>query len=249
MADCPTPSDGVMEIDGEIYNHLGTLKDDAFARTELLEKDGKKYLYKVSRLAIGPFRLQWMMNKFTAHEARIHHLLEDVHGTPVFVKQPAKNAFIREFVEGRTLDRNPPPLRRDFFDEFHEIVKNIHERGVAFVDLAKKENVVVTNEGRPFLIDFQISIAKRKSRLPFFWVWNVLVSIMQRADIYHVYKHKHRIRPDWVTPEEMRKYVRKPSFNRLHKYIFRKPYHIIKRSIIPKGGDSKYPIYENEKQW
>ena len=247
MTNAPNPADGSIEINGDTYKHLGTLKDDAFARTELLEKDGKKYLFKVSRLALfGPLRLKRIMNHFAAHEVHIHHLLEGVHGVPKLVRQVSDDSFLREFVEGRTLDRNPPPLRPDFFDEFHEIVKNIHARGVAFVDLAKKENVVVTTDGRPFLIDFQISMSLREGRGPVALLWNAVVRMMQRADIYHVYKHKRRIQPDLLTEEDLSTHARKPWFSRVHKYLFRKPYHLIKRRFIPKHGDSRYPFYEEE---
>lgn len=247
MTDGPLPHDGIIEIDGDVYQHLGTLKRDAFARTELVERDGKKYLFKVSRLAIlGPLKLKWLMNRLAGHEVDIHHLLEGVHGVPKLTRQVSENSFLREFVEGRTLDRNPPDLQPDFFDEFHEIVKNIHARGVAFVDLAKKENVVVTTDGRPFLIDFQISIALAHGRLPTALLWNCIVRMMQRADVYHVFKHKRRIRPELLTDEERRTFARKPWFNRIHKYLLRKPYHLIKRRFIPKHGDSEYPFYENE---
>lgn len=243
----PMPHNGKIEIDGEVFQHIGTLKEDAFARTELVEKDGKQYLFKVSRLALfGPLQLRRVMNALTAHEVHIHNLLEGVHGVPKLVKRVSDNSFLREFVEGRTLDRDPPELQPDFFDEFHEIVRNIHARGVAFVDLAKKENVVVTTEGRPFLIDFQISMAHRKGWGPVTLLWNVILRTMQRADIYHVFKHKRRIRPDLLTEEERLTCARKPWFNRVHKYLFRKPYHLIKRRFIPRHGDSRYPLYERE---
>jgi len=246
MADDPFPIDGKIEIDGEVFEHIGTLKDDAFARTELVQKDGAKYLFKVSRLQLVRWpKLRFLMKRLTAREVRIHRLLEGVHGVPKLVKQVSDTSFIREFVDGRTLDRQPPFIRADFFDEFHQIVKNIHARGVAFVDLAKKENVVVTTEGRPFLIDFQVSISRGRRRLLSI-PWNAVVSIMQQSDIYHVFKHKRRIMPCFLTEEELRMHARRPWFGVLHKYLFRLPYHLVKRRIIPKHGDSRYPYYEKE---
>jgi len=238
---------GKIEIGGEVYDHLGTLKDDAFARTELVAKDGNKYLYKISRLRLGGLpKMHWLMKRLTAREVRIHGLLAGVRGVPKLVKRVDEVSFIREFVEGRTLDRKPPFMRADFFDEFHEIVLNIHARGVAFVDLAKKENVVVTRDGRPFLIDFQISIARGTGWGPISWPRNAVVRLMQCADVYHVVKHKRHIRPDLLTQEERLASSRRPWFARLHKYMLRIPYHAVKRRIIPKHGDSRYPYYENE---
>lgn len=235
-----------MEIGGEIFNHLATLKDDAFARTELVEKNGRKYLYKISRLRLIPgLKLRWAMKRLTAREVRIHGLLEGVHGVPKLVRRVDDTSFLREFVDGRTLDRRPPFVREDFFDEFIEIVRRIHARGVAFVDLAKRENVVVTTEGRPFLIDFQVSIALRRGRGPIAWLWNPLVRQMQASDIYHVYKHKRFLRPDLLRDDE-KQLAKRTGPGILHKYLFRIPYHLVKRRIIPKHGDSRYPFYENE---
>jgi len=122
-------------------------------------------------------------------------------------------------------------------------VHSIHARGVAFVDLAKKENVVVTSDGRPFLIDFQISISLARRGFPLSLLWNGIVRLMQQADIYHVYKHKKRIRPDLLREDELER-ARRPWFAHLHKFLLRIPYHAVKRRIIPKHGDSRYPIYE-----
>ena len=78
---------GKIEIGGEVYDHLGTLKDDAFARTELVAKDGNKYLYKISRLRLGGLpKMHWLMKRLTAREVRIHGLLAGVRGVPKLVK-------------------------------------------------------------------------------------------------------------------------------------------------------------------
>jgi len=237
--------DHTIEIDGEVYEHLGTLKEDAFARTDLVAKDGKKYVFKLSRLGIlRPLKLSGLMKRVTAHEARIHKTLEGLRGVARLAKQVGDDCLLREFVEGRTLDRNPPFLRPDFFDEFFEIVKAVHARGVALVDIAKKENVVVTEDGRPFLIDFQISIQRSCGRGPISFLWNCFVRRMQRADVYHLFKHKRRIRPDLITQEELNTYCRKTWSHHLYTYLLRKPYHLVKRRFIPKHGDSRYPYYE-----
>ena len=235
-----------MEIGGETFVHVATLKDDAFARTELVEKDGRKYLYKISRLQlIRGLQLRWAMKRLTAREVRIHKLLDAVHGVPKLVRRVDDTSFLREFVEGRTLDRKPPFMREDFFDEFVDIVRGIHARGVAFVDLAKKENVVVTTEGRPFLIDFQVSISMSRGRGPISFLWNRLVRLMQASDVYHVYKHKRHVRPDLLREHE-KQCARRPWFGSAYMCIVRIPYHLVKRRIIPKHGDSRYPFYEND---
>jgi hypothetical protein len=233
-------------IGGEEYLHRGTLKEDAFARTDLVEKDGRKLTYKTSRLkAIPGLRLEGIMKRLTAREVRMHHVLEGIAGVPKLVKQVDDTSFLREYVEGRPLNRKPPFLRPDFFDEFIAIVRNIHSRGVAFVDLAKKENVIVTPEGRPVLIDFQISLSLTRRWWPLCIPWNALVRQMQKADIYHVYKRKARTWPHSVRRHEKR-YTRRPWSGKVYKFLIRIPHLAVKRRIIPKHGDSRYPFFEDE---
>ena len=56
------------------------------------------------------------------------------------------------------------PLGRDervsdtFFDELAELVSWLHERHMAYVDLNKRQNILMGDDGRPYLIDFQISL-------------------------------------------------------------------------------------------
>jgi hypothetical protein len=92
----------------------------------------------------------------------------------------------------------------------------MHRHDVAYVDLHKRENILVGADGRPYLLDFQISVS-----LPHWWPANstltqVLLRIFQRSDDYHLHKHLARCRPDLMAEE---KEVRRPWWITMHRLI------------------------------
>ena len=73
--------------------------------------------------------------------------------------------------------------------------------------LHKRENVIVDREGRPNLIDFQVSLGVGAR-----WPWNGglfrrLVALLQETDTYHVRKHHVRLYPEEFTPEARETYA------------------------------------------
>ena len=76
----------------------------------------------------------------------------------------------------------------------------MHGRGIAYVDLHKRENILVGVDGQPYLIDFQIGLA-----LPAWWPANLemieaVIRLAQHNDTYHLAKHVARCRPDQSAP-------------------------------------------------
>ena len=67
----------------------------------------------------------------------------------------------------------------------------MHERKIVYVDLHKRENILVNERGEPCLIDFQISLA-----WPRWLPAGPLFALMRRVDEYHLMKHWSRSRPD-----------------------------------------------------
>ncbi len=50
-------------------------------------------------------------------------------------------------------------MNESFFPGLSALLDAMHERKVAYVDLHKRENILVNEKARPCLIDFQISVA------------------------------------------------------------------------------------------
>jgi serine/threonine protein kinase len=101
-----------------------------------------------------------------------------------------------------------------------ELIAELHRRRIAYVDTNKPENILLGDDGKPHLIDFQIS-----------WDHHVLLRHFQREDLYHVLKHKRRLRRDEMSEEELRRAEHKSWLIRLHRIVF-KPYFLVRRRMF-----------------
>jgi hypothetical protein len=90
---------------------------------------------------------------------------------------------------------------------------------MAYVDANKPDNVIVGLDGRPVLVDFQISWAPRPAWGPVEWVKRRLLAVLQREDLYHVRKLKRRYRPDQMTAEEADASRRRSRILNLHRLL------------------------------
>ena len=77
-----------------------------------------------------------------------------------------------------------------FHQELRGVIATMHERGLAYVDLHKAENIIVGEDGRPYLIDFQISFARPAGWLGRLWPVAQLFRILTNSDLYHLEKHR-----------------------------------------------------------
>lgn len=232
-----------IEVGGETLDVVRVLKSDAFALTRLVRRRGGALaVHKLSRWkpTSGRFSATGFFSRaLLRREVRLHRLLDGVEGIPRLVAEDGPDAFLHEWIPGVTLNVHSGRVADDFFPRLVGIVRAVHARGVAYVDLAKDENIVVEEgTGRPYLIDFQVSVdfANR-------WWWRRAVGRrLQREDLYHLEKHVRRYRPDLASIVETG--ARRKSFlNRAHGVVVKKPYNWVMRRLLglprgrPRGGE------------
>ena len=104
--------------------------------------------------------------------------------------------FVRPFAEGAPLHR-AEALPLDFFDLLEGAVRELHALGVCHNDLHKEQNVVVGEDGRPILIDFQLATLHPRRRGRWF-------RARCADDLRHVQKHRRRYTRDGRGPAELR---------------------------------------------
>ena len=118
-----------------------------------------------------------------------------------------------------------------FFPRLEEMVLEMHRRGLAYVDLNKRENVLVAEDGSPVLVDFQIHFAPPPwaARLPpVRW----LLKELQAGDIYHVRKHILSLRPDLIPPGERDLRRFQPATGRIWRMIYVGPVQFLRRRLL-----------------
>jgi hypothetical protein len=208
----PEPPPARVILPGGGYRLLRVFKHDFFAATCLYELDRameispgamEKVVVKFGRTQ--PFcglPMDWMASFMQKHEEGIYRALASVNGVPRWAGRLGSTAYAIEYIDALPLDHFPKPPA-GFFDRLRKVFDDIHAAGVAYCDANKRSNILVDADGRPFLVDFQISF-RRRDDLP--WPLGQIVAAaveyVGRKDLYHLYKHKRRLSPDELTSEE-----------------------------------------------
>ena len=65
-------------------------------------------------------------------------------------------------------------------------------------------------------------------------------------DLYHIYKHKKRIKPDLLEEWEREYAETRPGLNRFHGRFIRAPYLSVKRLIFPQGSHELFFFRKRE---
>jgi hypothetical protein len=106
----------------------------------------------------------------------------------------------RAFIPGHPLAAGERVGDR-FFPAILDLLTAMHRRGIAYVDLHKRENILVGDDGQPYLIDFQISFDATHPRLRWLPGIGRVFDLLCRSDLYHLAKHVKRHRPDQELPD------------------------------------------------
>ncbi len=229
----------VVRVAGCEYRLVQVFKHDFWAATCLYETseplaEFHKVVVKFGRShSFFGVPLQWTGRVLADHEEAIYATLAGLTGVPRWVARVSPTCYAIEYVQAVPLDHleSPPP---GFFDQLREVFYAVHARGVAYGDANKKSNILVTPEGQPILVDFQISLRMRND-----WPWPVrsvlkrVVEYLAVKDLYHLYKHKRRLAPHELTPEEETISRWRKGLHQFHRKIT-KPYRKLRRQYLKK---------------
>ncbi|MEE8171235.1 MAG: hypothetical protein V3T70_11875 [Phycisphaerae bacterium] len=234
-----------VELDGGRYTRVETLKHDFFAATGLYQGHKGKAIVKIGRTAsLFGLPLWWLGRASMRHEKLLYDLLADLEGIPRWLGELGTTGFAHAYVEGHPM-RKGEQLADAFFDQLAALIRAVHDRDAAYVDLEKRENILVGDDGRPWLIDFQISWYLAAGRGGRRWPWRYVLRVMQSADWYHFAKHLRRHRPDCMTPADQRRLARPPAWIRWHRVWFR-PLTLARRRVLTWMGARGTPAGRSE---
>ncbi len=180
----------------EVARAPTVLKSDVFGRIEV-GADGC-----VRRVACGngvPFT-RFVARRLMSRERGALERLAGLEGIPRLVRHDgASGVLVRSFVPGEPLSQ-ARALPENFFDELDALVEAMHARGVCHNDLHKEQNVLVGDDGRPWLLDFQLASVHATRTRAF--------ASRAREDLRHVEKHRRRYTRDGRGPKGERSFGR-----------------------------------------
>ena len=204
----------------DFFAATGLYQEDGFAGQDVEAPGGGGAVLKIQRTYhFWGLPMGWLGRRVARHEISILQALQGIPGVPEFLGTFGPTGFLHAYVPGAPLEAGSP-LTAAFFEQFRELLAAIHARHIAYVDTNKRENILLGSDGRPWLIDFQISyIARSGARANI--VTRQLLARLQRADWYHYYKHKTRLLPAACTPEDFAAAQKRDFMHRLHRFVAR----------------------------
>ncbi len=226
-----------IQINGETYTLLRVLKHDSWAVTSLYQRGEKVIVCKFHRQqSICFLPMKWLGRLLARREHYMFAALADVPNVPdstgeVYVDgKLARHASAHDFVPGHPLGKEER-VKDEFFEELENVLAEMHKRKLAYVDLHKRENIIVGDDGRPYLIDFQISFG-----LPKWWpgsgpIMQGILRLLQKSDNYHLRKHYARCRPDLAGYDLKDVAAKRPWWIRIHRWIA-VPFRKLRRRLL-----------------
>ncbi len=193
-------------INGLAYRPVSLLRRTMVSLNVLYECTGQPgYVLKIGTFSSALTWLFWPLLVYMAwREQRIHRRIEGVPGIPAPGPRYGWRGYFHEYIPGQTLENWPrsQPLPEYFFARLATIVAALHELRVFYGDLDRKANIIVGDDGQPWLLDYQSCLAFRR---PDHW-WgrhtDRLFRRLQQEDEYHLLKHR-RCYGDPLSPADL----------------------------------------------
>jgi hypothetical protein len=234
-----------IELNGVCWRHERTHKHDFWAVTGFYRTDaGERAVLKMGRTEpFAGISLEFIGRWLCRREMRFYTALGDLPNVPAVLGRVGRTGFLHAYAEGQPLSRERP-VPDGFFDHLLALMNRIHARRIAYVDANKPENILLGDDGLPHLIDFQISWDLHElgdNALNRWWLRR-----LQQSDVYHVLKHKKRMRPDLLSEGERAVVENRGALIRVHRVVTM-PYKRLRRSTFKRMRASGRLLPEGSK--
>ena len=156
-----------------------------------------------------------MLGRFhVAREARIYRILQDVRGVPSFLGSRDRESFTVAHVPGRPIDQyqhHKQEVVEKILGELERLIDEIHRKGITHLDLRRRDNILVDENGQVHIIDFAGSLHFRPGSLGDWWLFPLLKKIDESAFL----KWKQRLAPASMSRKELSRLRRISLLRRL----------------------------------
>jgi RIO-like serine/threonine protein kinase len=166
--------------------------------------------------------LRWLARRLGRREVRALRRLEGIAGVPA-VLQADRNRIVRSWIDGLPMQVARP---RDpaYFVAAMRLLRALHARNVVHNDLAKEPNWLVTTDGAPALVDFQLALCPRRR--------GRLFRMLAHDDLRHLLKHKRTYVPERLTLRERRILATPSLVSRVWMATGKRVYRFVTRRLL-----------------
>lgn len=166
--------------------------------------------------------VRWLARRLLAREARALRALAGTAGVPRLLSVSA-NTLERDYIAGVPM-QDGKPRQIEYFHAAAALLRTFHRVGVVHNDLAKEPNLLVTEDGKPAIIDFQLAwCARSRGRL---------FRVLAREDIRHLLKHKRTYCADKLTGREKQILAQPAMISRIFMTTIKPVYLFVTRKIL-----------------
>jgi serine/threonine protein kinase len=193
LSDLPKKQSGILRQPSTTRPTIWVVEENG-VRAVVKDFSTNKFLF---RNTAGRF-LVW-------REERAYKKLKDIRGVPNSFRVIDGLALVTEKIPGWNLKKIKREMQipESFFDALKNLVDNFHRKGIAHCDLKKATNILMGNDGLPYIIDWGASISKKEFR---FFPLNLIYRRFVLDDQMAIIKLKLRYTPHAVKSEEGRQY-------------------------------------------
>lgn len=158
--------------------------------------DGKRAVLKDYGRSGGWFA--WLLGPLLIRrEAQALERLAGLPGIPALIRRIDTRGVLMEYVPAEPWPRMQPPAQS--FEKLHALVAAMHSRGVAHCDLRAPSNILVDENGQPYIVDF---VARVIHGADWNSPWNWVFAKFCQADRNALAKLKVRNAPELATDRE-----------------------------------------------
>ncbi len=165
------------------------------------EDADKDYLIKVPH---GHGLARNLHQHMLRHEYEVYQQLGDFAGAPTCYGFIDGQYLVLEYVQGRTIRTKRPLDEDEFHTKLFDYIRAMHAKGVAHMDLKRKDNLLVKTDESPCILDFGTAVIKKKG-LHLFNQYHYKIG--RQFDYNAWIKHKYHDRMDEISMFD-RKYYR-----------------------------------------
>ncbi len=175
------------------------MKGNRFGKPDLNRVRVGERILMVKDVKNKNFFFRWTIGLWLIqNEWRVYSRLIGIEGIPNAVERIDRFAFAIEYIPGSPIRRGED-LPSSFFADLGKALREVHSRGVVHLDLRHKGNILISENGRPFIIDFNSSFSFGEKG----FFRRFLFPALRWVDYGGLLKLKERVSPSLMTPEEL----------------------------------------------
>jgi serine/threonine protein kinase len=145
-------------IEESIATGANTLAAGYQGQTLYYENENSRYVIKVPH---GKGLARRFHRRMLRHEYEVYRKLGDFDGAPACYGLIDGQYLVLEYIDGRTIRSKRPLDEEEFHARLFDHIKTMHAKGVAHMDLKRKDNLLVKADESPCILDFGAAVINK----------------------------------------------------------------------------------------